>query len=59
MNRIILIALAIAAGLAFTGVTVAQTACPIGYWPVGGGMCCPIGTVPVMGPYGAMQCGRP
>jgi hypothetical protein len=59
MNRTILIALLVAATLSIPGAGKAQMLCPVGYWPIGNGMCCPIGTVPVMSPYGAMQCGRP
>jgi hypothetical protein len=58
MTRTLIITLSILFTLAFTGVLTAQTVCPMGYWPVGNGMCCPIGSVPVMGPYGAMQCSR-
>jgi len=52
----ILIALAT---LAICGAAAAQSMCPIGYYPVGNDMCCPIGTVPVMGPFGVTQCQRP
>jgi hypothetical protein len=60
MNKtgaLIVVAAALIVASAFGG-AIAQGLCPPGYFPVGNGMCCPMGTMPVMGPYGAMQCQR-
>ena len=46
----------VVAAIGYAASAVAQMQCPQGYYPVGQGMCCPIGTIPFVGPYGAMQC---
>ena len=55
MKYAVLIAIALAATLSAAA---AQSTCPIGWYPVGINQCCPNGTIPVMGPFGNMQCQR-
>jgi hypothetical protein len=56
-GALVIVAAALIVAAAF-GEAIAQGFCPPGYVPVGNGACCPVGTIPVMGPNGAMQCQR-
>lgn len=56
MRKVRGIILAVLTLVASASVAVAQQYCPNGWYPVGRDQCCPLGTMPVMGPWGVMQC---